>query len=66
MTESEVKQSIASWQAHLNHADTWRLQQKIFDRYLKNIEFGEKTLTPNPSPKAGEGSRKPFCHFALC
>jgi RNA-directed DNA polymerase len=31
MTESEVRQSIASWQAHLNHADTWRLQQKIFD-----------------------------------
>jgi RNA-directed DNA polymerase len=32
MTESEVRQSIASWQAHLNHADTWRLQQKIFDQ----------------------------------
>jgi RNA-directed DNA polymerase len=31
VTEGEVQQSIASWQAHLNHADSWRLQQQIFD-----------------------------------
>jgi RNA-directed DNA polymerase len=31
LTASEVKQSIGSWQAHLNHGDTWRLQQQIFD-----------------------------------
>ncbi|KOR35584.1 MULTISPECIES: reverse transcriptase domain-containing protein [Planktothricoides] len=25
-----LKSSVASWQAHLNHGDTWRLQQKLF------------------------------------
>jgi retron-type reverse transcriptase len=25
-----VLQSVQSWQAHLNHGDTWRLQQKLF------------------------------------
>ncbi|CDM96995.1 MULTISPECIES: RNA-directed DNA polymerase [Limnospira] len=28
--KSEVEQSLQSWFAHLNHGDTWRLQQQLF------------------------------------
>ena len=31
---SHIKQSIQSWKAHLNHGDTWMLQQKIFDALI--------------------------------
>jgi retron-type reverse transcriptase len=30
MSVEDVGRSCSSWQAHLNHADTWRLQQAIF------------------------------------
>jgi retron-type reverse transcriptase len=30
----EVSQSIRSWVAHLEHGDTWRLRQKIFESLI--------------------------------
>lgn len=36
ITQAEVTRSLTSWRAHLNHADTWCLQQKIF----ATIPFG--------------------------
>ncbi|GEM_PF-5300943 len=27
----EIVQSIQSWEAHLNHGDTWRLRRQIFN-----------------------------------
>ncbi len=29
----QLKQNLQSWQAHLNHGDTYRLQQQIWDKY---------------------------------
>jgi RNA-directed DNA polymerase len=30
ISAEKYRQSLQSWTAHLNHADTWRLQQKLF------------------------------------
>ncbi|RKZ40966.1 MAG: RNA-dependent DNA polymerase [Gammaproteobacteria bacterium] len=34
ITIREVSQSICSWVAHLEHGDTWRLREKIFDKLI--------------------------------
>lgn len=34
ITQIEVDRSLTSWRAHLNHADSWRLQQQIFTPIL--------------------------------
>ena len=31
LSQSEIAQSLQSWNAHLAHGDTWRLRQQIFD-----------------------------------
>ncbi|MEC4805797.1 MAG: RNA-directed DNA polymerase [Jaaginema sp. PMC 1079.18] len=36
MTEEQVNQSLQSWQAHLNHGDTWQLQQQLFSSLAKS------------------------------
>jgi retron-type reverse transcriptase len=34
ITGKDYRQSVQSWIAHLNHGDTWRLQQQLFDRVI--------------------------------
>jgi len=33
ITRQEISQSINSWVAHLEHGDTWRLREKIFEEF---------------------------------
>jgi retron-type reverse transcriptase len=40
ISKSEVLTSLDSWKAHLNHGDTWRLQQVIFSGLDDKLNLG--------------------------
>jgi RNA-directed DNA polymerase len=42
INDTNIQRSLQSWQAHLDHGNTWRLQQKIFTRlsFPESVEMG--------------------------
>jgi retron-type reverse transcriptase len=55
LSESEVNQSLQSWNAHLAHADTWRLRCSIFKHWgfsVNSYQLSVKSRSKIQNPKS--------------